>query len=114
MEALKQVSSKSQDKNAHPVHPKSLTSPQRSLRHQLGLASETAMVAAMEPSLKDKVHQMQEDLKLQQYEETAKYDWCKNERIDLEKKNSTADRDVDRAKTKLKTLNVELKEIKEE
>jgi hypothetical protein len=114
MEALKQPNLRPADSNAQAVRPKSAASPQRSLRHQLGLASEAAMVQAMEPSLKDKVHQMQEDLKLQQYEETAKYDWCKNERIDLEKKNSTADRNEDRARTSLKTLEVQLQELKVE
>lgn len=72
------------------------------------------MIEAMEPSLKDKVFQMKEDLMLQQGEETAKYDWCVNERIDLEKKNSTQDRMVDRARTSLKTLNKELHELKVE
>jgi len=111
MERLKQPSSKSPTQTRHP---KSSASPQRLLRQQLGLTSEKAMVEAMEPSLKDKVYQMQEDLKLQQYEETSKFDWCKNERIDLEKKNSTADRNEDRARTSLKTLKVELQEMKVE
>jgi len=114
MAALKPASLTSEESDVHTAASKPAASPQRKLRHQLGLTSERAMVQAMEPSLKDKVHQMQIDLKLQQGEETAKFDWCRNERIDLEKKNSTADRNEDRARTSLKTLNVELHEMKVE